>query len=249
MKFTSFFMAVAIGLMVGVAASAEIATIVYPDGPQDCQFEALQVSPTNLTLRVSGCNLSAQPPPPTPPPPAPPPSGDPGHGLWTTPGGVIVFDFSPTNNRTFLPGCIDGRDWERSNCEYEGGLVAGVTYAARVRVGRNASQNLKFDLAETGEASSEVYGALSSIPGDLQSQAPNCLFGGARQRITLADAEYAAAVGPIMISVPPGFPPIPGLAPEPMCVVPADTQLYLNFTPANPDCGSTILCRAQLIRN
>lgn len=249
MKRLFFAIALAVGLLIGAAASAEIATIVYPDGPQDCQFEALQVSPSTLVLAVSGCARGSQPPTPTPPPPAPPPSGDPGHGLWTTPGGVIVFDLSASSNRTFLPGCIDGRDWKTSNCEYEGGLAAGVAYAARVRLGRNTTQTLKFDLAETGEASSEVRGALSSIPGDLQSQAPNCLFGGARQRITLADTEYASAVVPITIPVPPGFPPIPGLEPKPMCVVPADTLLYLNFTPADPDCGDGILCRAQLIRN
>lgn len=238
-----------IGLLVGAVAHAEVATIVYPAGPQNCQFEGLQVSPDNLVLAVSGCACDSLPPTPTPPPPAPPPSGDPGHGLWTTPGGVIVFDLSASNNRTFLPGCIDGGDWERSNCEYEGGLVAGVTYAARVRVGRGARVVYKFDLGEAGEYNSEVRGALSSIPGDLQTKAPNCFFGGALQRLTLADPERAAAEGVGTIQVPSGLPPIPGLAPEPMCVVPADTQLYLNFTPANPDCGGTILCRAQLIRN
>lgn len=248
MKFNPLFIAAAIGLMAGVSASAEIATIVYPDGPQDCQFEALQVSPSNLTLAVSGCYRSPQPPSP---PPSPPPSvsGDPGSGVWVSPGGTVVFDPSPTSNRTFLPGCIDGRDWKTSNCEYEGGLAAGGTYAARVRLGRNTAKTFKFDLAEAGEASSEVRGALSSIPGDLQSQAPNCLFGGAKQRIVVADAEYADAGGSINIPVVPGLPPIPGAAPEPMCVVPADTLLYLSFTPSDPGCGQSLLCRALLIRN
>lgn len=248
MKLLSFGIAVAIGVMVAAVASAEVATIVYPDGPQDCQFEALQVSPSNLTLAVSGCYRSPQSPSPPPPPP-PPVSGDPGSGVWVSPGGTIVFDPSTMSNRTFLPGCIDGRDWKTSNCEYEGGLAAGVSYAARVRLGRNTTRTFKFDLAEAGEVSSEVRGALSSIPGDLQSQAPNCLFGGTKQRITVADAEYAEAVGTINIPVVPGLPPIPGTEPEPMCVVPADTLLYLSFTPFDPRCGKNILCRALLIRN
>lgn len=229
-------------------ALADTARIDFPDGSKDCTFQALTVSPSNTTLTVFGCYLGG----PTSHPPPPPVSGDPGSGIWVTPTGVTVFDLSPSSNRNFIPGCIDGRNWQQTNCEYDGSLKAGKIYAARIRVSRDGGLNLKFDRAETGEVDggSGVRGALSSIPGDTQTGTPACLFGEIDPYITVADQVRAAslAANDFCALLPPelrgGCQPI-----EPPCVAAADAVYYLNFTPTLPSCGNGAECRVQLIAN
>lgn len=232
-----------------LSALADTARIEFPDGAKECAFQALTVSPSNTTLTVSGCYLGGQSPPSVPPPPV---SGDPGSGVWVTPTGVTVFDLSASSNRTFVPGCIDGRNWQQTDCEYSGSMKAGAIYAARVRVPRNSHVNLKFDRAETGEVDggSGVRGALSSIPGDTQTGTPSCIFGEVDPYLSVADTENAAAsaAADVCSLLPPelrgGCQPI-----EPPCVVAPDTVYYLNFTPTLSGCGSGSECRVQLIAN
>lgn len=225
---------------------ADTARIDFPDGTKDCTFQALNVSPSNTTLTVSGCYLGGtveQPPPPSV-------SGDPGSGVWVTPTGVAVFDLSPNSNRTFIPGCIRGENWVTTNCEYDGSLKFGQTYAARVKIPRSGQMNLKFDRAETGEADggSGVRGALSSIPGDIQTGSPACVFGALDPYITVIDQAVATATVDFCSLLPPelrnGCRPI-----EPACAVAADTTYYLNFTPTLASCGGGSECRVQLIVN
>lgn len=232
-----------------LSALADTARIEFPDGAKECAFQALTVSPSNITLTVSGCYLGGQSPPSVPPPPV---SGDPGSGVWVTPTGVTVFDLSQSSNRTFIPGCIAGQNWQQTDCEYSGSMKAGAIYAARVRVTRNGHVNLKFDRAETGEVDggSGVRGALSSIPGDTQTGTPSCIFGEVDPYLSVADTENAAAsaAADVCSLLPPelrgGCQPI-----EPPCVVAPDTTYYMNFTPTLPSCGSGSECRVQLIAN
>lgn len=226
-------------------AKADTARIDYPDGTKECTFQALTVSPSSATLTVSGCYLGGTAEPHTTPPP--PVSGDPGSGVWVTPTGVIVFDLSANSNRTFVPGCIRGENWNSTNCEYDGSLKAGQIYAARVKVPRSGQMNLKFDRAETGEADggSGVRGALSSIPGDTQTGSPACVFGAVDPYITVStsagDQDFCSFLPADLRG---GCQPV-----EPPCSVVADTLYYLNFTPTLPSCGNGAECRVQLIAN
>lgn len=238
-------------ITVGVSdIMADSVRIEFPDGPKDCTFQALNFSPSNGTLTVSGCYLGGGSVNPSPPPP-PPVSGDPGSGVWVTSTGVTVFDFSTSSNRTFVPGCINGQAWNQTDCEYQGGMIEGKAYAARVKVPQGGKLLAKFDRAEAGEADggSGVRGGLSSIPGDMQATNPACVFEAISPYIEIADTIRAEqdAVFDICSTLPPELRgqchPI-----EPPCVVAADQMYYLNFTPTLEGCGNGATCRTLLIQ-
>lgn len=239
------FLAALFLLFVGVSdIFADDAVVNFPDGSKACVFEGASATPSRYTLNVSGCYLGEQQQ--TPPPPIV--SGDPGSGIWVSPSGVTVFDLSSTSNRTFVPGCIKGQNWVNTDCEWQDNLGSKV-YAARVRIPRNSSSNYKFDRAEAGESGSwSVRGALSSIPGDFQSSSPSCVFGGADNRVDVADTVWQASNESFDLcsSLPPelGYSNY-GCGGVPSCVVSADTMYYLSFT---VDGGCPGTCRIQILQ-
>jgi len=223
---------------------ADDAVINFPDGSKACVFEGASATPSRYTLNVSGCYLGSQAQTPPPPPNV---SGDPGSGVWVSPSGVIVFDLSSTSNRTFVPGCIKGEDWLRTDCEWQDSMGSKV-YAARIRIPQSSAKNYKFDRAEAGEFGSwSVRGALSSIPGDFQSGSPACVFGGSDNRVDVVDTVRQAAMDASEFCF--DFPPEIGAsqpscsAGPPSCVVSADTLYYLSFT---VDGGCPGTCRIQV---
>ncbi len=252
MKTRFFVFLITLFMVIGVSdIMADSVRIEFPDGPKDCTFQALNFSPSNGTLTVSGCYLGGGSVNPSQPPSPPPVSGDPGAGVWVTPTGVTVFDFSTSSNRTFVPGCINGQAWNQTDCEYQGGMIEGKAYAARVKVPQGGKLLAKFDRAEAGEADggSGVRGGLSSIPGDMQATNPACVFEAISPYIEIADTIRAEqdAVFDICSTLPPELRgqchPI-----EPPCVVAADQMYYLNFTPTLEGCGNGATCRTLLIQ-
>ncbi len=178
-------------------------------------------------------------------------TGDPGSGVWSPPGqqNVIVFDLSPTSNRLFVPGCINGEDWQTTGCGHNGSLQSGTTYAARItfpssHLGKVPDQNntdrYKIDRAEAGETSGGgvAQGAVTTTPGEITASDPHCQIGPENGfTIDIARTNSCPTTLPTGGTINPC---------EGYCVVPENTQLYLSFRPQQT-CGSTDICRVQLL--
>lgn len=218
--------------MAAANALAASATFVAPDGTAECTLSGIQVTANgNATMTVTGCAPFTDGPPTEPPPPPPPPP---------TTGDVVLFDLTPDRNRVFVPGCIDGRDWRTTDCEYNGSAKYGRLYAARFQLGANDSIGLKLDRAETGEDSAEFLGVVSTSPGLIYSADGKCVLSAPAQSVQVADAIYAE-------NSTFTIPGIGTFAGPSYCVMPSGVPLYLTFTPVLSGCGENLICRAQLV--
>lgn len=192
----------------------------------------------NVDCNIQGTQISCQGSPIATPSPQPPPLPSP-TPTPKPPSNVFVFSPSKSSNRTFLPGCINGEDWQKTNCEYQGSLKKGSIYSAEIKVGSNFSKSFKVDRAEAGENYGWVDTVISYKPGDLTPISDKCKWTAIANYPSFVDQKYINA------NSGSGFNLFGGA-----CVVNSDTTIYINMFENGPDsdkCGSTFICRVQFI--
>lgn len=243
------------------------ASIIFPDGKKSCNLSSLTIIPLKVELTVKDCKIGGSVPTPTPEPsptptpepspiptpepspsptptPTPPPNfGDPGSGLWISPTGVVVFDPSSTSNRTFIPGCIRNENFLTSDCEYNGSMKFGTKYAIRISIESGEIISGKFDRAEAQEQFSGVVGALSTIPGDITPINPKCSFEEISPYFLYSEQSQQVCEFNINKGI------IECKDMQNSCNISPDILYYINFTPTQPSCGTTVDCRVQFILN
>lgn len=195
---------------------------------------------------LTECTTPSTQPPINPPVITPPPvtnSIDPGTGVWSPPNNqnIIVFDIDPKNTRNYIPGCIGGKDWKTTNCNWEGSTNKNKIYSARMQLLPGTMAMLKWDRAESGEigqGASDFYGAVSLNYGEISSQKLFCNFPVGAQYLTVEDQKSKDASDAYWKSI--------GI-PNPLatnCIVPTNAKFYINFKSANENCGNAnFICR------
>jgi len=156
-----------------------------------------------------------------------------------TTGNTIIFTPSKSSNRTFIPGCIHGEDWTKTNCEYQDSMKKGRIYAAEIKVGANFSKSFKIDRAEAGENYTWTESVVSYSPGDLTPISKFCKWDAISNYPTFVDQAYVDA------NRNPRF-DLFGSS----CLVNSNSTVYINIFASGPDvdkCANTFICRVQLI--